>query len=156
MKNLKNLFSALAIVALLFSACEKATNETPVLQQQTVVEKSLTSGLCFNPRNVDPTVQCGDDFTPVCACEAITFTSPCEAEKNGFSNYEYGNCAEVACINEDVRRLFYVTTLYCPITFRVCGCDGVEYDSQCAALGRGVTYWTPGPCDPVYELKKHM
>lgn len=157
MKNLKSIaLIALFGAGIMFVSCEKQTTALQPEQEVSLTQKSLTGELCFNPRNVDPTIQCGDDFTPVCACEAITFTSPCEAEKNGFSNYEYGNCAEAACINEEVRELFYVTTLYCPVTFKVCGCDGVEYDSQCKALGAGVTYWTPGPCDPVYELKKHM
>lgn len=109
------------------TACSKTnTNE---IQSDDIYQKALINDFCFDPDLVDPTKQCGDDFTPVCACEAITFTSPCEAEKNGFTNYEFGKCGEAACINEEVRRLFYVTTLYCPITFKVCGCDGKEYDS---------------------------
>jgi hypothetical protein len=157
MKNVKAIILvAIFATGLMFVACEKQANEIQPIQEVQLAQKSLTSQLCFNPRLVDPTKQCGDDFTPVCACEAITFTSPCEAEKNGFRDYEYGNCVEAACINEDVKRLFYVTTLYCPVTFKVCGCDGAEYDSQCKALGAGVTYWTPGPCDPINELKKHM
>lgn len=153
MKTLKTIaLIALFGAGLVFVSCEKQANEIQSTQNNQLTQKSLTDGLCFNPRLVDPTRQCQDDFTPVCACEAITFTSPCEAEKNGFTNYEYGNCVEAACINEEVRELFYVTTLYCPIKFKVCGCNGVEYDSQCAALGAGVTYWTPGSCDPIKDI----
>lgn len=155
MKKLKSihLIVSLLTISILFS-CEKTNLPTNGQHQSELSKQKSDPTLpyeCFDRKKVDLTKQCEDEFNPVCACEAITFTSPCEAEKHGFINYEMGNCVEAACVNEEVRRLFYVTTLYCPVKFEVCGCNGVTYESYCKALGAGVTSWTPGACNRIIK-----
>jgi hypothetical protein len=150
MKNIK-LFQALLILFVIgsFTACEKEGITQPDVTQS---ERIIKSGPempkpCFNQKAVNPTKLCDDDFNPVCACEGVTFNSPCEAEKAGFVTYEMGNCVDAACVNEEIRRTFYCADLYCAIKIPVCGCNGVTYTSYCRAISSGVTYWTPGPCN---------
>jgi hypothetical protein len=47
---------------------------------------------CFDPAQVNPTVQCPFIYAPVCACGVLTFPNACEAGRFGFVNTTPGPC----------------------------------------------------------------
>jgi hypothetical protein len=106
---------------------------------------SLIRTGCFNPEKFQPITPCPAFISPVCACKTFQFSNGCEAEANGFENYEQGPC-ENRCKSEAVGEYFSELIEYCEPQDEICGCDGVTYNGPCNALRNGVLRWIPGPC----------
>lgn len=105
---------------------------------------------CVDPTIIDPQVQCGTNYEPVCGCNNVTYWNACEAEYyNGVTDFTAGpcSCPDPSVIDPDIG----CTLEYDP----VCGCDNVTYNNQCEAyIFNGITEWTMGECgNSVQELK---
>jgi hypothetical protein len=151
------------IFSLAFISCEKQhidvtdNTEKTIKSDVDVNPKEIINALCYDVKNVDPFRICTDNYSPVCACEVITFGNACNAEANGFKNYKPGTCVDNQCKNEEVRKFFYTADLYCNPEVAVCGCDGVTYRSWCRAISSGTMVWTIGPCgNPLRDVMQYI
>lgn len=152
--NFLKLLSAVLVVSLLFTACEKidTPKDSTNLQQNIYKDdvyinvEDVINSLCYNPLNIDITRICPANIDPVCACEVITFGNACTAEAYGFQNYTQGSCVEQKCYNEVVKRALHNNL--CPAQPNyVCGCNGVTYRNACDARRNGILVSTPGRCE---------
>jgi len=94
----------------------------------------------------------------VCGCDGVTYDNACEASRAGARIANVGEC--VCDTNEDCNESDYcdgescegagtceAKPTDCPAVFDpVCGCDGVNYDSECLAESLGVRIESAGPC----------
>jgi hypothetical protein len=125
-------------------SCEYGTN----INLDSLKEKG-----CFDPDNIELLAVCPQVIAPVCACGVIQFGNGCQAEAAGFRNYEEGGCVENRCQSNTVKKFFSNFRFNCnAFEPKVCGCNGVDYDSWCHALVSGVIAWTPGPCNNPDEI----
>ena len=102
----------------------------------------------FNYANGTLTVNCPGPTLPVCGCNGINYTSPCEAEASGVIDYTYGACGTPTnnqCIDDEVVAM--MNPADCDPTYApVCGCNDMTYINQCAADNSGVSRVLPGNC----------
>ena len=105
---------------------------------------------CVDTSIIDPQVQCGADYEPVCGCNNVTYWNACFAEfHNGVVDFTAGpcSCPDPSLIDPDTD----CTLEYEP----VCGCDNVTYGNSCVAFVlNGITEWVMGECgNSIQELK---
>ncbi|HYV91785.1 MAG TPA: Kazal-type serine protease inhibitor domain-containing protein [Chitinophagales bacterium] len=48
---------------------------------------------CIDPSKIDSTRACTREYNPVCGCDSVTYSNPCEAEKAGVTHYRMGECS---------------------------------------------------------------
>ena len=88
------------------------------------------------------TLECTEEYDPVCGCDGLTYANSCMAEASGIKTYTPGSCS-TACIDpEKIDPDAICVTAFEP----VCGCNDVTYPNECAAEAAGVTSYTPGQC----------
>ena len=66
---------------------------------------------CIDSSQIDPSIICTADFTPVCGCDGNTYTNACEAYKAGVTLYSPGSCNgsnipnvdELCCYSYDIK-----------------------------------------------------
>ncbi|MBI5665215.1 MAG: hypothetical protein HZC49_09075 [Nitrospirae bacterium] len=100
---------------------------------------------------------------PVCGCDGKTYSSPCDADRNGISISHKGTCEPLsACMSNSDCGYDY---LYCSrpdgqcggegvckavpnmcLIGSVCGCDGKTYGSECEAIANGADISHRGIC----------
>jgi hypothetical protein len=101
---------------------------------------------CIDPSLSDPTIDCSPfEVDPVCGCDGFTHINPCFATVVEWNSVITPGPCEGDCFDED--RLD--PEMECVVAnVPLCGCDGVTYDSPCAAWYHGgVASWTSGPCE---------
>ena len=143
------------------NACEATKHGvTSYMPQDVMVDDAYLDG-CFNYQviqNAFPeafnyangvlTVNCPGQAIPVCGCNGISYSSPCEAEASGVIDYTYGTCMTQTnneCIDEE--SVVMLDPNDCDPTYSpVCGCNDMTYVNQCAADNSGVTRSLPGNC----------
>ena len=147
MKTMRFFIGSLCCCLLLMSCSKENLTSDDTTQPEAL---TVDGAACFDPDAVDPFRMCQDDYTPVCACGVATFTSPCEAEKMGFTNYTYGACTSKACQSEAVKTLAEKSGSQCLAIYDpVCGCNGKTYGNSCYAFHDGVTVYTRGECGSI-------
>ena len=150
---MKKLLLLMAVLAFAITSCSK--EETSPTETKTEVQETRESPVnlyCYEPVTrvnlICPTV-----IDPVCACDVISFQSPCEARSMGFKNFVKGRCTDKQNLNCKIETLagqFRQADVQCAAVYQpVCGCDGKTYSNYCAAVTSGVLAWTPGPCGSI-------
>ncbi|MDF1696507.1 MAG: Kazal-type serine protease inhibitor domain-containing protein [Saprospiraceae bacterium] len=100
---------------------------------------------CVDLSLIDPSVQCPQNYAPVCGCDGNTYGNGCIAETQyGIANYTEGACDLADCIDSSqIDENVNCINLYEP----VCGCDGKTYNNSCIAENYfGLVSWVDGPC----------
>ncbi|MBC6995972.1 Kazal-type serine protease inhibitor domain-containing protein [Neolewinella lacunae] len=121
-----------------------------------------TPGACWNPgldvAAMNPSATCPTAYAPVCGFNGVTYPNACTAEAAGVVNYTTGLCSpgDLSCYDPSLVVISNgtsanlatgVITLNCPSgNTPVCGCDGEQYASACAAEAAGVRSYTTGAC----------
>ncbi len=114
---------------------------------------------------------CPQYYDPVCGCDGVTYGNDCERLGAGAQLAHYGRCLDRCnadgstcpdgeiclplpgkCESESDEGVCVPSPSVCPLSaapfpvLAVCGCDGVTYDSACAAIQAGVGIAHEGPC----------
>jgi hypothetical protein len=129
---------------------------------------SRLPGDCEGPGVCEPRPEfCQEIFDPVCGCDGLTYSNPCEAARSNVSILHRGECQPLGpcTTNEDCGEGEYCLKDFgncdgggicellpeaCTFFFDpVCGCDGVTYDSICEATLARVAIADAGPCPGV-------
>lgn len=105
---------------------------------------SVTSGTSINGSTGVITLDCSDDFEPVCGCNGITYINFCVAEADGITFYTTGSCSDTCVDPELMEPDANCVNVYEP----VCGCNGVTYTNSCYADAAGVVSYINGSCGP--------
>jgi hypothetical protein len=87
-------------------------------------------------------LECSDNYEPVCGCNGITYTNACIAEASGITFYTPGICDNTCIDASNMNPEATCITEYDP----VCGCNNVTYSNACYADAAGVINYTPGVC----------
>lgn len=122
-----------------------------------------TPGACWHPAltaaDIDPNANCPTAYEPVCGFNGVTYANACAAEAAGVSQYSAGVCAsnDLSCYDPSLIVLSNGTSLNLATGVidydcseatggGVCGCDGQQYPSACAAEAAGIRTYTAGSC----------
>ncbi|HYG36976.1 MAG TPA: Kazal-type serine protease inhibitor domain-containing protein [Cytophagales bacterium] len=54
---------------------------------------ATSSENCFDAR-IQHYEPCDEVYEPVCGCDEIVYSNPCEAEKAGIVSYTFGDCSK--------------------------------------------------------------
>ena len=105
---------------------------------------NVSSGTSVDGSTGVITLDCSDDYEPVCGCNGITYINSCVAEADGITFYTTGSCSDT-CVDPDLMDPdASCVNVYEP----VCGCNGVTYTNSCYADAAGVASYTNGSCGP--------
>ena len=110
---------------------------------------------------------CAVEWSPVCGCDGVTYSSECVAAKAGVVVQHTGMCAPTTCQDNSAcdadAFCFFKQSQSCagegtcvsrPVDCgnsqkTVCGCDGVTYQNKCRAYQAGASVASEGACPPV-------
>lgn len=121
---------------------------------------SYTKGSCLQKRcyskaleDAFDRVRCQDKEDFVCGCNNLTYRNPCEAYKEGITQFKPGKCEYGGDINLDSLRengCFDPTTIdtlaVCPTFDPVCACGLVQFANECEAKSFGFQNYEKGLC----------
>jgi hypothetical protein len=127
--------------------------------------QSNPTGTC----SVPPAGECSTIYDPVCGCDGVTYDNACQASKKKVSAYAKGGCPCGGPTGASCNNGYYcsygllsngcltgTTSGTCAHTpdpstcstagGKVCGCDGITYESACFAAAGGTSVATAGAC----------